>query len=129
MKNSFRTSIHNKAIENIYQPIPASLTYNKESDSYNYEESDISVASGIYEEIVDNVYSIKSRTNTSNVYEDTGQILCNVQIKPPPLPPRQRQKLEHIEKVRYDYVVTCYFNIFMVKCKYFNIFMIKCTYG
>ncbi|XP_032686548.1 uncharacterized protein LOC116851340 [Odontomachus brunneus] len=97
----FRTSIHSKAIENTYQSIPASLTY-KELDSYSYEESDTSVASGIYEEIMDNAYSAKSRTNTSNVYEDTDEILCNVHIKPPPLPPRQRQKPEHIKKVRVN---------------------------
>ncbi|XP_014470374.1 PREDICTED: uncharacterized protein LOC106742180 isoform X2 [Dinoponera quadriceps] len=99
----FSASIHNEDIENVYQSIPANLTYNEESDTYNYGASNISIASGIYEEIVDNICSIKSKTNTSNVYEDTDTILCSLQIKPPPLPPRQRQKSEHIEEVRYGW--------------------------
>lgn len=102
-KYSFRTSIYNKDIENIYQSIPASLTtYNKKLDSYNYGESDISVTSEIYEEIVDNIHTTKSKINTSNVYEDIDQILCSIQVTPPPLPPRQKQRPEQINKIRYD---------------------------
>ncbi|XP_025152693.1 uncharacterized protein LOC105185810 isoform X2 [Harpegnathos saltator] len=90
-----------EAIENVYQSISASLT-NNVLDFYNYEKFDISTASGIYEEIVDNVYSTKLKANSLNIYEDIDQILYNLQIKPPPLPLRQRQRPECTEKVRLD---------------------------
>lgn len=103
VQNSFRTLMHSQPIENIYQSMSTNLTNNGELNSYNYGESDISIASGIYEEIVDDVCSIKSKSNTSNIYEVTDQILHGLQIKPPPLPPRQKQKPEHIMGVRYDW--------------------------
>lgn len=76
--------------------------YREAIDSYNPRMSNTSIASGIYEEIIDNVYSFKQKTSISNEYEEADKIpICNFQIKPPALPPRQDKK-SHVEEDRYD---------------------------
>lgn len=75
--------------------------YSEEVDSYNPRISNTSIASGIYEEIIDNKCSSKQRTSTSNVYKETDKISCNLQMKPPALPPRQGQQ-SYVEEDRYD---------------------------
>lgn len=86
-----------QAVDNVYQPEPASL--NVTSSLEELEEpslrriSNISVSSGIYEEILDDfVPMTKTRTVPSNLYEDPGELILNssMKLKPPPLPPRQR---------------------------------------
>lgn len=86
--NCLRASTCIKIIENIYESEP-NLIYNEEVDSYNPRISNTSIASGIYEEIIDNICSSKQRTSTSN--EEADKIPCNLQMKPPALPPRQEQ--------------------------------------
>lgn len=87
--NCLRASTCTKSIENIYESEP-NLIYGEEIDS-NPSISNISITSGIYEEIIDNTCS-KQRPFISNVYEEADKIPCNLQIKPPALPPRQGQK-------------------------------------
>lgn len=95
-----RPSTSTKIIENIYESEP-NLIYSKEADSYNPRISNTSIASGIYEEIVDNICSSKQQTSISNMYEEANKIPYNMQIKPPALPPRQGQQ-SCIEEDRYD---------------------------
>ncbi|XP_050451970.1 uncharacterized protein LOC126851741 isoform X2 [Cataglyphis hispanica] len=90
--NCLRPSTSTKIIENIYESEP-NLIYSEEADSYNHRISNTSIASGIYEEIVDNICSSKQQTSISNMYEEANKIPCNMQIKPPALPPRQGQQL------------------------------------
>lgn len=96
---SLRALTHTNIKENIYEFEP-NLMYNEEIDSYN-RISNTSIASGIYEEIIDNKYSSKQRTSISNMYEETDNSLCNLQMEPPALPPRQRQQ-SCVEEDRYD---------------------------
>lgn len=75
--------------------------YSKEIDSYNLRLSNTSIASEIYEEI-DNICSSKQITSISNETEEADKIpICNFQIKPPALPPRQGHK-SCVEEDRYD---------------------------
>ncbi|XP_033336617.2 uncharacterized protein LOC117226429 [Megalopta genalis] len=84
--------IHNKQTENLYQPEPFSVpniagSRGEWSSSYNRRISDISVASGIYEEIADEVGCGKATTS----HFCTDQFFHNCRShEPPPLPPRQR---------------------------------------
>lgn len=78
------------------------LIYSEKIDSYDSRMSNTSIASGIYEEIVDNLCSSKQRTSIFNEYEEPDKIpICNYQIKPPALPSRQGQK-SCVEEDRYD---------------------------
>ncbi|KAK0175574.1 hypothetical protein PV327_009314 [Microctonus hyperodae] len=84
------------AIDNVYQPVPANVS----DISWSLEEleepiprrvSSISLASGIYEEIIDTGVASKSLRTSSNLYENTGDLLfTNDRCIPPPLPPRTR---------------------------------------
>ncbi|XP_011173388.2 uncharacterized protein LOC105205659 isoform X2 [Solenopsis invicta] len=65
-------------------------------------ESNTSISSGIYEEIVDNICSLKPTSFTSSECKDINKTPHNLQMKPPALPPRKKQKTEHIEKNRMD---------------------------
>ncbi|KAL6268417.1 hypothetical protein P5V15_001552 [Pogonomyrmex californicus] len=93
--NCARTSISTKAVENIYQPEP-----NEKLDSYSHEESNISVASGIYEEIRDDVHSFEPKTSLT--CDNINKIPCNFEMEAPTLPPRWKQWPEHIEKDRMN---------------------------
>ncbi|XP_078034746.1 uncharacterized protein LOC144468854 [Augochlora pura] len=90
--------VYNKQTENLYQPEPYSvpnITNNggEWSSSYDRRISDISVASGIYEEITDEVECGKA--TSSHFYTD--QFFHNCRSRePPPLPPRQRCASESI---------------------------------
>lgn len=64
--------------------------------SYSHRKSNTSIASGIYEEIRDDVCSSEPKTSL------TGKISCNLQMEPPALPPRQKRKLESAEEDGYD---------------------------
>lgn len=90
-----------KAVENMYQSEP-NLVYSENIYSYNHRESNTSIVSGIYEEIRDDVCSPKSKTFTSSECKSTDKNLCNLQMEPPALPPRQKQRSQYIEKDRYD---------------------------
>lgn len=91
-----------KAVKNMYQS-ESNLMYSEKMYSYNRRESNTSIASGIYEEIRDDICSPKSKTSfTSNEYKNTNKILCNLQMEPPALPPRQKQRPQYIEKDGYD---------------------------
>lgn len=83
MKNSLRTSIGTKVVKNIYQSEP-NLVYSQKLHFYN-RESNTSIASGIYEEIKDTVYSPEPKILL------TSKDPCNLQMEPPALPPRQKQ--------------------------------------
>ena len=89
---------HARAVDNVYQPEPAPMN-NVTASLEELEEpslrrvSNISVASGIYEEIKDDfVPTARTRGVPSNLYEDPNELILNSQMKlqPPPLPPRQR---------------------------------------
>lgn len=96
MKNSLRTSIGTKAVENIYQSEPNVMNSEK-LHSYNHRKSNSSITSGIYEEIRDDVCSSELKTSL------TGKLSCNLQMEPPALPPRQKWRPESTEEDRYDY--------------------------
>lgn len=91
MKNSLRISIGIKAVKNVYQ-LESNLMYSQKLHSYS-RESNTSIASGIYEEIKDNIYSPEPKALRTN--KDP----CNLQMEPPELPPRQKQRPE---RDRYD---------------------------
>lgn len=95
--NCSRVSNCTKIIENIYELEP-DLMYSKEIDSYNLRMSN---ASEIYEEI-DNICFSKQITSIFNENEEADKIpICNFQIKPPALPPRQGQK-SYVEEDRIN---------------------------
>jgi len=73
--------------------------YSEKLHSYNHRKSNTSIASGIYEEIMDNICSPKM-SFTSNEYKDTDKISCNLQMEPPALPPRQKHRPEYTEEDR-----------------------------
>jgi hypothetical protein len=92
-----KMTTHRRAVDNVYQPEPAAMN-NVMSSLEELEEpssrrvSNISVASGIYEEILDDFVAPRSRRVPSNFYEDPEELILNssVKLQPPPLPPRQR---------------------------------------
>lgn len=93
-----KMSICTRAIDNVYQPEPASIP-NIGSSLEELEEpcprrvSNISVASGIYEEIMDDIDPSRTIKLPYNMYEDPEELLfgpCGPRQPPPPLPPRQR---------------------------------------
>ena len=92
--------ICNKATEHVYQPIPDSVpnigdNLELPNDLHSRRISDISVASGIYEEISDEA----DRDSASNFYMN--RFFHNQQSEePPPLPPRQRCASESMMGVR-----------------------------
>ncbi|XP_076292554.1 uncharacterized protein LOC143214895 [Lasioglossum baleicum] len=95
--------VQNKQAENVYQPEPFSIpnvTSNRgdwSSSAYDRRISDISVASGIYEEIADEVES--DRATSSRFCMD--EFFHNYRSdEPPPLPPRQRCASESMKGVR-----------------------------
>jgi len=115
MKNSLRTTIGIEAVENLYQSEP-NLMYGEKLHSYNHRESNTSIASGIYEEIVDDIcYSRQNISFISNECKDIDKIKYNLQMEPPALPPRQKQKPEYIEEKRYDFNVLFNFSCFLRK--------------
>ncbi|XP_018403698.1 PREDICTED: uncharacterized protein LOC108780474 [Cyphomyrmex costatus] len=98
--NCLRTSISTKVVENAYHSEP-NLMYGEKFYSCNQRTSNTSIASGIYEEIVDDICSPKI-SFTSNKYKDTDKISCNLQMEPPALPPRQKHRPEYVEEDRMD---------------------------
>ncbi|EZA52987.1 hypothetical protein DMN91_002387 [Ooceraea biroi] len=96
--NCLRTSICTKTIENMYQSEP-NVVHSEDKDSSSHAESNTSTGSGIYEEIVENVYSSQSKTEIiSNEYQNIRKNLNKSQTEPPPLPPRRRQKSKRLEE-------------------------------
>ncbi|XP_058794161.1 uncharacterized protein LOC131665924 isoform X2 [Phymastichus coffea] len=91
------SSTHRRAIDNVYETEPASMN-NVSASLEELEEvslrrvSGISIASGIYEEILDDFVSTRTRKVPSNLYENPEELILNSSLKlqPPPLPPRQR---------------------------------------
>lgn len=98
--NCLRASTCTKIIESIYESEP-NLIYSEKVDSYNPKISNTSIASGIYEEIVDNICSSKQQTSISN--KEADKIPYNPQIKPPALPPRQGEKSDRINVGQHSY--------------------------
>jgi len=97
------TTIDNKAVENLYQLEP-NLIYGEKLHSYHHRESNTSIASGIYEEIVDDICYPRRKTSfIFNECKDIDNIKCSLQMKPLALPPRQKQRPEYIEENRYDF--------------------------
>lgn len=70
--------------------------YSQKPHSYNFRGSNTSIASGIYEEIRNDVCSPESKTSLTN------KIPCNLQMEPPALPPRQKRRPEDAKEDRYD---------------------------
>ncbi|KAL0110943.1 hypothetical protein PUN28_012776 [Cardiocondyla obscurior] len=91
--NCSRTSIGIKTVENIYQS-EANLVYSNLSHSNNHTKSNTSIASGIYEEIKDDV--------CSSQMSFTSKVSCNLQMEPPALPPRQKWKTEYVNEDRME---------------------------
>lgn len=90
---------HLRAVDNVYQAEPASSPISASLEELEAPSprrvSTISIASGIYEEIVDDQLSEFRRSMRihSNLYEDPSEILimsAGIERLPPPLPPRQR---------------------------------------
>lgn len=87
-----------RVVDNVYQQKPASIpdivSSIKDLDTSSHRRiSNVSVASGIYEEIIDNTNYSRIVSVTSNFYEDPEELIFsshNLQLLPPPLPPRQR---------------------------------------
>ncbi|XP_018371368.1 PREDICTED: uncharacterized protein LOC108766526 [Trachymyrmex cornetzi] len=98
--NCLRTSISTKVVKNMYHSEP-NLIYSEKLHSCNHRKSNTSIASGIYEEIMDNICSPKM-SFTSNECKDTDKMSCNLQMEPPALPPRQKPRPEYIEEDRMD---------------------------
>ncbi|XP_011495671.1 PREDICTED: uncharacterized protein LOC105360468 [Ceratosolen solmsi marchali] len=98
-KMTSKMAMHKRAVDNVYQPEPAAIN-NVMSSLEELEEpssrrvSNISVASGIYEEILDDFVAPRTRRVPSNLYEDPEELILNssVKLQPPPLPPRQRRE-------------------------------------
>ncbi|XP_031845900.1 uncharacterized protein LOC116432749 isoform X2 [Nomia melanderi] len=97
------SKIYNKLAENVYQPEPSSvpnITDNtKEWSNYPHDRriSNISVASGIYEEIADEVENDKATTSHFSVDRFFHSFESE---EPPPLPPRQRCASESMKGFR-----------------------------
>ncbi|XP_043257317.1 uncharacterized protein LOC122400123 [Colletes gigas] len=110
------SKIHSKMTENVYQPEPASVpnisdNLDVPNFPYNRRISDISIASGIYEEIADEMDS--SKATTSHFYMD--RLFYNHQSEePPPLPPRQRCASESMKGTRSQDILICERNIMSV---------------
>ncbi|XP_043501692.1 uncharacterized protein LOC122523842 [Polistes fuscatus] len=88
-----------RVFDNIYQQKPSSIPdivssiKDLDDTSSNRRVSNVSVASGVYEEIIDNTNCSRIVSVTSNFYEDPEDLIFNshgLQLQPPPLPPRQR---------------------------------------
>ncbi|XP_034950236.1 uncharacterized protein [Chelonus insularis] len=86
---------YTRAIDNVYETEPANFS-NISSSLEELEEplpkrmSNISLASGIYEEIIDN-FSINKSRIPSHLYENLHDFIINANKQiPPPLPPRVR---------------------------------------
>lgn len=90
------SKIYNNVTEPVYQPEPNSVP-NIDGPN-NRRISDISIASGIYEEISDEVDNCKA--NASSFYMDQFFHNCPSD-EPPPLPPRQRCASESMKGVRF----------------------------
>lgn len=95
-QHNLKTFICSEAKENINQP-ECDLMHSEKIESCSQKTLD---TSEIYEEIMDNACSSKSKTYPSNVYENIDSY--NLRMGPPPLPPRQNQKQECINEDRYD---------------------------
>ncbi|XP_012283916.1 uncharacterized protein LOC105701611 [Orussus abietinus] len=94
-----KISLRTRAVDNVYQPEPAGISniigssLEELEESFTRRVSNISVASGIYEEISDVVDPSKNVCLASNLYEDPEELIlrnCELHREPPPLPPRQR---------------------------------------
>ncbi|KAK2576933.1 hypothetical protein KPH14_005551 [Odynerus spinipes] len=93
-----KKSILTRAVDNVYHQKPASISnivssINDLDISSHRRVSNVSVASGVYEEILDNTNCSRIVSVTSNFYEDPEELIFsshNFQLQPPPLPPRQR---------------------------------------
>ncbi|XP_035741143.1 uncharacterized protein LOC118449974 isoform X1 [Vespa mandarinia] len=87
-----------RVVDNVYQQKPTSIpdivSSIKDLDTSSHRRiSNVSVASGVYEEIIDNTNCSRIVSVTSNFYEDPEELIFsshNLQLQPPPLPPRQR---------------------------------------
>ncbi|XP_076241590.1 uncharacterized protein LOC143183768 [Calliopsis andreniformis] len=101
-REGMNSKIYNNVTEHVYQPEPDSVPNISGpnlglSVPHDRRISDISVASGIYEEISDETESCKA--STSNFYMD--QFFHNrPSEEPPPLPPRQRCASESMKGAR-----------------------------
>lgn len=97
---ALQTKIHTRAIDNVYESEPASsnpnfvASFDQLKSPCPKRVSNISIASGIYEEIVDDgKITIKNKTVPSHLYEDPEDVILNSDIlhfQPPPLPPRHQ---------------------------------------
>lgn len=98
MSSKSKTKSHARAVDNVYQPEPASIpttvaSFDELEETCPRRISNISIASGIYEEILDDGKLAKNITIPSNLYEDPEDLIFNsseLQLQPPPLPPRHR---------------------------------------
>ena len=99
MSSKSRTKTHARAVDNVYEPEPASIPTSvvppeQHEAACPRRVSNISIASGIYEEILDDGKPAKNMTIPSNLYEDPEDLILNsseLQFQPPPLPPRHRR--------------------------------------
>ncbi|XP_051156622.1 uncharacterized protein LOC127278788 [Leptopilina boulardi] len=91
--------IHTRAIDNVYESEPASsnpnfvASFDQLKNPCPKRVSNISIASGIYEEIVDDGKGVKNLIVPSHLYEDPEDVILNSDIlhfQPPPLPPRHQ---------------------------------------
>lgn len=98
-KMAAQMGIYPRAIDNEYHPEPISGVIPDATSSLEELEepasrriSNISNASGIYEEILDHPSSKTCNLESSNLYENTRELIidCSVRLEPPPLPPRPR---------------------------------------
>lgn len=108
---------HKRAVDNVYQPEPANISTGSYSisleqlDENSRRVSGISVASGIYEEIIDDGPRRDFRRLPTNLYEDPDDLVfsSSAKLKPPPLPPRQRHGSGSTRNGRYN--IRVLFNI------------------
>lgn len=105
--------MYTRAIDNVYQPEPANsivVTSLEELEEPSLRRvSNISVSSGIYEEILEDALPSRTVRLYSNLYEDPDELLfnfCGPKIQPPPLPPRQRCGSNSTRYGRYALVIT-----------------------
>lgn len=96
-------SLHNDDLEMVARSGISSLPSQLKSDpsfcifnTYVNWGSNTSIASGIYEEIRNDVCSPESKTSLTN------KIPCNLQMEPPALPPRQKRRPEDAKEDRID---------------------------
>lgn len=120
---------HKRAVDNVYQPEPANISGGisislEQLDESSRRVSGISVASVIYEEIIDDGPRRDFRRLPTNLYEDPEELVfsSSAKLKPPPLPPRQRHGSGSTRNGRWGFFIHCHWTVENLPDDKFNFF-------